>query len=77
MAEPAKIYRYTVTLTDGKEATADAMSYRPVDEWICFDDVFTTVYQVRAERVQEIARSSKPVGQQYPDDARDGEETEA
>lgn len=58
------IYRYTVTLTSGEQRTADAFTHRAYEEWLLFDDTRATVYQVRAEKVDEIARSTEPVGQQ-------------
>lgn len=68
MKVPVPIYRYTITLTDGQQRDADAMSYREVDEFLVFDDVPGTVFQVRREKVDEIRRSIEAVGQQEIED---------
>lgn len=65
------IYTYTITLTDGQERTADAMSHREYEEWLLFDDTRATVYQVRREKVDEISRSTDAVSQQDVDDITD------
>lgn len=58
------IHRYTITLTSGEQRTADGFTLREEQEWLLVDDTRATVYQVRREKVDEIARSADPVGQQ-------------
>lgn len=73
MKVPVQIYRFYVILKprDGitqPPRTADAMSYREQDEFICFDDTRVTVYQVRRELVDEVMCDGVPIGQQEVDD---------
>jgi len=63
------IHRYTITLTNGEKRTADGFTLREHEEWLLVDDTRATVYQVRREKVDEIARSAEPVGHQEVDDA--------
>lgn len=70
------IYRFHITLkapvdTVPPVRTADAMSYREQDEFICFDDTRVTVYQVRRELINEIACDGKPVSEQQVDELKD------
>lgn len=74
MKVPVKIYRFHITLKPrggsqlSEVRTADAMSYREQDEFLCFDDTNVTVYQVRRELVDEISCDGEPVGQQEVED---------
>lgn len=70
------IYRFHITLAaridhSAPVRTADAMSYREQDEFICFDDTRVTVYQVRRELIEEITCDGKPIGEQDIDDITD------
>lgn len=69
---PVPIHRYTITLTDGTERTADAFTIREHEEWLLFDDTRATVFQIRREKVDEIARSTEPVGHQDVEDGTTG-----
>lgn len=78
MAREIPVYRFVITLKDGPGGplpprTADAILYREQDEFICFDDTRVTVYQVRRDRVDEIACNGVPVGSQPVDELTDRE----
>jgi hypothetical protein len=51
----------------------DAISFREEPPWIIFDDTRASVLVLRAENVDEIARSPEPVGTQTVDELTDPE----
>ncbi len=71
MSSKIPVYRYEITLTDGQQRTADAITYREYEEWLLFDDVRATVFQVRREKVDEIRRSAEAIGEQLVDELSD------
>lgn len=71
MSAQQPIYRFTIRRTDGTETTADAMSYRDVDEWLVFDDTRSSVLTIRREKVDEITRSPNPIRSELVDELTD------
>lgn len=70
------IYRFTIKLKDSPAGpvaprTAEAMSYREQDEFLCFDDTRVTVYQVRRDLVDEISCDGQPIDEQVVEDLED------
>lgn len=53
--------------------SVDAISFREEPPWIIFDDTRASVLVLRAENVDEIARSPEPVGHQLVDELDDPE----
>lgn len=53
------IYRYTVTLADGTEKTADALGCEENGPWLIFNDHLGTVLSVRISNVASFARGPK------------------
>jgi hypothetical protein len=76
---PVPIYRFTITLKPRADhqftevRTAEAMSYREQDEFLCFDDTKVTVYQVRRDLVDEISCDGKPISTQEVEDPMIGQ----
>lgn len=51
--------------------SVEAISFREEPPWIIFDDTRASVLVLRAENVDEIARSAEPVSQQTVDELTD------
>jgi hypothetical protein len=75
MSTQVPLYRFTVRMNDGTpDRTCDAIAiFREADPWLIFDDTHSTVLTLRSEKVDEIARSSEPVGHQLVDELDDPE----
>lgn len=59
MTASIPIYTYRVILTDARELTIDAMSFRESEPWIIFDDTEGTVLTIRTDTIAYVQRGAQ------------------